>query len=326
MKTRFLAITTLVIFLFGCKTDNKSSNLPTEPVKKPRVTVPKFDGAMAYQYVQKQVDFGTRVPGTPTHKECKDWLVNELKSTGAEVIVQEFESSFLTVKNAESYNIIAQFNPEKKDRILLCAHWDTRLIAEKDSDVSKQNSPIDGADDGASGVGVLLSIAKTIQNHPIDLGVDIILFDAEDNGLDGNGWCLGSQYWTKNIHRKGYRPEFGILLDMVGAKTAQFGLEGFSVQYANKYLQKVWTWADRIGAGDLFVKKPLGGIEDDHYYINRDARIPTIDIINASNKPGSFDTHHHTHQDNMDIIDQEVLRKVGQVVTTVIYKVSDGSF
>jgi Zn-dependent M28 family amino/carboxypeptidase len=325
----------LYLFLFAgmlvvasCKSEPKVA--PPKPVKK--VDIPSFNGDGAYNYVQQQVDFGVRVPGTATHKACKDFLVAELEKNGATVKVQEFKASFFDVKDAESYNIIAAINPEKKHRVLLAAHWDTRLLADKDD--KDQDKPIDGADDGASGVGVLLQLAKTIQENPIDLGVDIIFFDAEDNGIDADtpaesdpkSWCLGSQYWAENKDRN-YTAKFGILLDMVGAKDAVFPLEGYSTQKAGLYQDKLWTLAGRMGYGDLFQKKRIGGITDDHFYMN-EAGIPSVDIINypGVREEDGFGHYHHTHDDNMDNIDKNTLRIVGQVVTAVIYKESGNSF
>ena len=328
MIARLNSVLLLFIVGFFCFTSCKSDPKPAQTTPKKKVTVPAFDGQGAYTYVKKQVDIGTRVPGTETHKQCKDWLVAELKNLGAEVEVQEFKASFFDVKDAESYNIIASINPKRNNRVLLAAHWDTRLVADKDDEDKDQ--PIDGADDGASGVGVLLQIARTIQENPIDLGVDIIFFDAEDNGVDAataeesdpESWCLGSQYWYKNKDRS-YKAKFGILLDMVGAKEAMFPLEGYSTRDAGAYQDKIWTLASRMGYGDLFQKKRIGGITDDHYYMNL-AGIPSVDIINYPSE--TFGHYHHTHDDNMDNIDPNTLRIVGQVVTAVLYKESEGSF
>jgi len=317
-----------LLLVAGCKDDSKK-NSPTTPVVKKKVTVPPFDGDGALAYIEKQVSFGYRVPGMESHKECKDWLVRELKSLGTKVEVQEFKASFLDVKDAQAYNIIASINPKNKRRIALAAHWDTRLIADKAE--QDKNKPIDGADDGGSGVAVLLQIAKTIQENPIDLGVDIFLWDAEDNGIDSDvgdastaeTWCLGSQYWSKNKHDSNYNARFGILLDMVGAKGARFPLEGISAQVAGAYQAKIWQLAQQMGYGDLFQSVKAGQITDDHLYMHYGG-IPTVDIINLPTE--TFGQYHHTHDDNMDNIDKNVLRKVGQVVTAVLYRESNSTF
>ncbi len=327
IKTLHLFISVLVFsFLFNsCKEEAK----PVVKTQK-RVDIPSFDGQGAYNYVQKQVDFGVRVPGTDSHKACKEWLVKELESNGAEVSVQEFKASFFDVKDADAFNIIGQINPDHKNRVLLAAHWDSRLLADKDDE--DQNKPIDGADDGGSGVGVLLQIAKTIKENPIDLGVDIIFFDAEDNGEDTDDgsktltWCLGSQYWMRNKQPKNYKAKFGILLDMVGSKGAKFPLEGYSTRFAKAYQDKIWTLAGRMGYGDLFMKENKGFITDDHVYVSQ-AGIPMVDIINLPGDEKSvFGHYHHTHDDNMNNIDKNTLRIVGQVVTAALYKESEGSF
>ena len=319
----------LLLGFSSCKTDTP----PKPAVEKPRVKVPKFDGEKAYALVEKQLSFGHRIPGTPEHKATKDWYVEQLKATGAEVQVQEFKASFLGLEDKESYNIIASFNPKNTHRVALAAHWDSRLIAEKDEDESMKDKPIMGADDGATGPAILLEIANTIKDNPLDLGIDIILFDAEDQG-DSSGekttWCLGSQYWGKNPHTPNYKATFGILLDMVGAKDAQFGYEAVSANYAPQVMKKIWALARGMGYGDFFLDKETGSVIDDHYYVNTLRKFPMVDIINMPKDPTtgdiSFGHYHHTHKDNIDIVSKRTLKVVGQVVSAVIYKESDGSF
>jgi len=178
MKIRIFLFALAITLIAACK------NEPAKPIveKKPRVKIPAFTADSAYQYIAKQLDFGFRVPGTPEHKACKEWFVQKFESFGADVIAQDFTAEIYTGDKWASSNIIAQFNPEHKDRVILSAHWDSRFIAEEDPDRKRKEDPIPGADDGASGVGVLLEIARVIQANPIDLGVDIILWDAEDQG------------------------------------------------------------------------------------------------------------------------------------------------
>lgn len=322
----------LTVFLSGCKTDPQSSKTTSidVPLKEPTAKIPSSNGDRIFGHVEKQLSFGYRVPGTPEHVACKDWFIEHLTPLADELEVQEFTSSFYTVNDAPSYNVIASWNPNHKKRVLLAAHWDSRIVAEKDADKAKQNKPIYGADDGASGVAALLEIAQLLKENPIDLGVDIILFDAEDQGLPGEGkaktWCLGSQHWSANKHKKNYTAKFGVLLDMIGSKTAVFGKEGISAQYAGKYQDKIWALAQRMGQGALFIDKKFGAITDDHYYVNTVAHIPMVDIINYQINENKFGAYHHTHDDNIDVISKSNLRKVTQLVLAVLYKTSDGSF
>ena len=318
------------LFVIACKSDNKSAPAKTETESVTKRRVPKFSPDNAYALVEKQVDFGPRYPGTQAHKDLIDYLAGELEKYTDEVIRQDFKVSFLDEKNVDATNIIGVINPNKKKRVVLAAHFDTRKVAEKDEDEAMRNKPILGADDGASGVAVLLEIARLIKENGIDVGVDFVLFDAEDNGDSGKGtnWCLGAKHWGKNPHKKGYKAEFGILLDMVGAKNAEFGKEGYSKQYAGKYLDKVWDLAQKMSYGNYFLDLPSGAVEDDHRYVIEYLRIPMIDIINMSRTEGrdGFAHYHHTHDDNMNIIDKNTLKAVGKVVTATIYNFSNGTF
>jgi hypothetical protein len=327
----FLAITMLLSFVFtSCEDDKDLVIPPVEEPKVERIIPPAFNADSAYYFIQKQVDFGPRVPNSKEHAACAEFLVNELKRFGAEVIIQEataraFDGNILNMKN-----IIGQFSPEKEKRLLLCAHWDTRPFADKDT--KDQNKPIDGANDGASGVGVLLEIARAMQKQQPEYGIDIIFFDAEDYGVTDAAtanyrdykeaektWCLGSQHWAKYPHKPNYRAKYGILLDMVGAKDAVFLKEQYSLQYALKVVNKVWNTAHTLGYGNYFEKRVGGTITDDHYYINIYAGIPCIDIIDFDDAKNGFGHFHHTHKDNMDIIDKNTLKAVGDVVLDVVF-------
>lgn len=295
-----------------------------------KVRIPKFDGNAAKEFVAKQVSFGTRVTGSEGHQKCKNWLVSQFKSFGAEVIEQDFTATTFNNVKLNATNIIARYNPNIKERIILSAHYDTRPFAEKDPDPLRQSDPILGADDAGSGVGVLLEIAKLLQNNPIPMGVDIVLFDAEDYGDDKNNnpesWGLGSQYWGKNPHLKKEDVKYGILLDMVGAKGAKFYKEGYSMQVAPRLNNKIWKLAESMKKDNLFINKNGGATTDDHFFVNKYFGMPMIDIINMPSKDFGFGPHHHTHDDNMDVIDVKTLEAVGQVVTAVIYKQSNKEF
>lgn len=300
----------------------------------PQVPVPAFSGDSAFAFVKKQVEFGPRVPGSDAHKSCAKWLATAFKNYGLNVIEQPFKAKtyFGTL---DAVNIIAQYKPELPNRILLCSHWDSRHIADKDN--KDADKPILGADDGASGVGVLLEMARMLQQNPIDFGIDLICFDAEDLGDErvqsGNSpsmmqqqvstaetWCLGSQFWSRNLHTPKYTARFGILFDMVGASGARFPREGHSVAKASEFVNRIWGAAAELGYSDLFVNTLAGEITDDHYFVMRGTNIPTVDIIGMPKTPPMFGDHHHTHFDNLSIIDHEVLKKVGQVAATVIYR------
>ena len=321
-----LFIIFVILILGSCKQD-----APAPVVQKEPVTIPAFNGDNAYAHVEKQLSFGYRVPGTAAHKDQIEWMDQTLTGLGAKVIRQNFEASFFDQKDVDCTNIMAQFNPDHPRRVLLAAHFDSRMIAEKDADPELQDDPIKGADDGASGVAVLLELAKVISENPIDLGVDILMLDAEDQGESGTGkegtWCLGSQLWSQQKVPANYKAKYGILLDMVGSDKATFGKEDYSKYYAPQLQNKIWTLAKRMGYSDLFQDYNAGGVMDDHYYINLKGKIPMVDIINIKpDKRDSFGDYHHTHDDDIDIISKRTLRVVGQVITAVLYKESDGTF
>ena len=326
----------LIIFLIftacqGCK-ENKSTT-PTK-VEVKNIPIPRFNRDSAYNFVAKQVAFGPRVPNTEAHINTKNWLVNQLKMSGARVIEQGFKATAYTGTVLNATNIIGQFNPAAKKRILLAAHWDTRHITDNDPDVSKQNLQVDGADDGASGVGVLLEVARHLNTLPDYLGVDIIFFDAEDHGISGGSdpndtytWGLGSQYWSRNLHVGGYKAKYGILLDMVGAKSPRFPIEEISATFAPKIVEKVWKLAREMGFGNYFSNEKVEGVTDDHLFVNRIAKIPMIDIINLpTNTEQKFVNHWHTTNDNMDNINKRTLGAVGQIMLAVIFNEAMGKF
>jgi glutaminyl-peptide cyclotransferase len=316
--------------LSGCGETENSEKIKV--VEKPTVTyikAPEFNADSAYYFIQKQIDFGYRVPNTASHAVCGDWLVAKFNQYNAQVIEQRFKKKAYDLTVLDLRNIIAIYNPDAKKRILLGAHWDTRHIADRDS--SNKDKPFDGANDGGSGVGVLLEIARQLSITAPNVGVDIILFDGEDYGQPDsdtrfpymeNSWCFGSQYWAKNPHEKNYKAEFGILLDMVGARGARFAKEGVSRYYAPQEVEKIWRTAHRIGYSSFFWNHNSPEIIDDHLYVNRDAKIPMVDIIEYNPNPlkgGYFGDYHHTHDDNMSIIDKATLKAVGQTVLEVIY-------
>lgn len=307
--------------------DKSSGTQP--PAEQVKVEIPNFSVDTAYAFTAKQVAFGPRVPNSAAHKACRAWLVKKLRSYGAVVEEQVLSEKHHSGKILNGANIIAKFNPQNPRRVMLAAHWDSREIADKDPDPAKKNKPIDGADDGASGVAILLEIARAFKAKPSELGLDLVLFDLEDNGKDGDGsedteatWCLGSQYWAKN--KGNYQARFGILLDMVGAKGATFPKEGYSMHFAPELTNKIWNIASRLGHSNYFINDLGGAITDDHAYVNR-AGIPMVDIINlAPGANGTFGSYHHTHNDNMNIIDKNTMKAVLETVLTVVYSEAAG--
>jgi len=323
------------LFFTACQGDSQqktATKTPKPAVKK--IPIPRFDRELAYNFVAKQVEFGPRVPNTEAHTATKNWLVSQLKEHGATVIEQDFKATAYTGTVFNSTNIIGQYNPDAKKRIVLAAHWDSRFIADNDADVANHTVQVDGADDGASGVGVLLEVARNLSTLPADMGVDIVFFDAEDNGISGGTkpedsytWALGSQYWAKNLHASGYKPKYGILLDMVGAKSPRFKKEGYSMANAPNIVNKVWKLAAEMGHGNYFTDEKGGAITDDHRMVMEFAKFPMIDIINMPNDTDPvFVNHWHTTNDNMDNINKRTLGAVGQIVLAVVFNEAMGKF
>lgn len=329
MKKYIIAFCAVAVGLWGCGNDPVKPPTPTvtqAPTTPPKayVTPPQFNADSAYAFIAKQVSFGPRIPNTPAQKKCADWLQAKLGSYTKDVIVQEGKVMAYTGEELQMYNIIARFQPENSNRILLSAHWDTRPFADQDKFNNK--AKFDGADDGASGVGILLEIARLLSHTPSDVGVDIILFDTEDYGNSQGGantYCLGSQYWSQNPPIKGYYAKYGILLDMVGAKGAKFTKEGYSMQWAPSVVEKIWSTAERLGYGNIFVQEMGDPITDDHYFIRQGTGIPCVDIINHGKHNGDgnsrFAAHWHTQNDKLSNIDKATLTAVGQTVLDVVY-------
>ncbi|WP_299703495.1 M28 family peptidase [uncultured Pontibacter sp.] len=330
---KFLAMLLLsALSLNSCDSSERNGSSETvTAVEEEEATVkaPEFNADSAYYFIERQVAFGPRVPNTAEHYKTGEWLIETLRSYGAEVQVQSFQMRAFDGKMLNLRNIIASINPNATKRVMLAAHWDTRPFADKDDE--NQNKPIDGANDGGSGVGVLLEIARVIQatEQKPGIGVDIVLFDGEDYGqpdeseypYQNDTWCLGSQYWSKNKHVANYKPQYGILLDMVGAENAKFAREGTSMQYARNIVDKVWRAGNKIGYSDYFKYVNAPAITDDHYYVNTVAGIRMIDIIeyNMADPDDYFGPYHHRHTDTMDIISKNTLKAVGQTVLHVLY-------
>ena len=278
---------------------------------------PVFATDSAYANIERQLAFGPRVPGSSAQEKCASWLSASLRAWADTVYMQRAKVQVMPGKEVPCINIIAAFNPAAQRRILLLAHWDTRPRADKDA--FDKTKPMDGADDGASGVGILLETARQLHARRPEYGVDLLFTDAEDYDQQ---YCLGTQYWARNPHVPGYKAEYGILLDMVGGRNATFFMEGTSRQYAFAPMKMFWDMANNSGYSSYFsYAEPPGGtpyIEDDHTYVNQIAKIPTFDVI-AMQPNGSLMPHHHTTSDNLSVIDPQTLKAVGQTLLNVLY-------
>ncbi|WP_426058181.1 M28 family peptidase [Hymenobacter sp. B1770] len=325
-----------LLFLTGCPDKKTTETADTSaPAEAPLPKAPVFNADSAYVFTAKQVAFGPRVPNSKAHVATGNWLVVKFKSYGLKVMEQPFEAMTFDGTYIKARNIVVQYQPQAARRVAIFGHWDTRPFA--DDDKEKKNAPMDGASDGASAVAVALEMARVLSQQPDSLapnvGVDFILFDAEDwghdsatqsdlkNQLEGSGtdsWCLGSQYWAKNLLPKNYKAEYGVLLDMVGAKGGKFTREETSRNSARFALDKIWNVANRLGYSDYFLYVDTGGITDDHVYTNQ-AGIPTVDIYHYNNSEAFFPAYHHATSDNMSIIDRKTLKAVGQTVLQTLY-------
>jgi hypothetical protein len=324
----------LIILVCACGHQTENREHKTENGERKNLSFPLFNADSAYAFVKAQTGFGPRVPNSEAHKQCAAWLVNKLSGYADTVMVQDFRTRLFNNIGIEGKNIIASFNPQAAKRIILCAHWDSRPFADHDSDEANWNHPIDGANDGASGVGVLIENARCFHNQPLPdkLGVDIILFDLEDYGprqdqaeqyYDDrrNHWALGSQHWASQPHIPGYKANYGILLDMVGGKEPNFMKEYYSQGYAAWLSNKVWRNAQDLGYREYFSNELGEPISDDHLPLNEVAGIPTIDIIDL--QPNSTNTTFpetwHTLNDNIENIEKSTLEMVGKVLIYTVY-------
>lgn len=324
--TWFIVMIAIIVVTLSCARKVTES----KPEEQEEIGKSKFDADTAMAFVATQVSFGPRTPGSSAHAQCGEYLYNTLAAYAPKVQKQNFTAKRWDGKEMQGVNIIASFSPEKTDRILLAAHWDTRPYADQEEDVKLHNKAIDGANDGASGVGVLLEVARILYQKQADVGVDIIFFDLEDSGTpsqenyrdgDANTWCKGAQYWAQTPHIQNYRARYGILLDMVGNAGPIFAQEATSVYYAIDVMEKVWDIAEQAGYGNVFVRDQVGGVIDDHLFVNKIAGIPMIDIINRDYTTTSgFFPQWHTMGDNMERIDPKTLAIVGDVVLRTIYK------
>lgn len=284
--------------------------------------IPLFNEDLAYNYIIKQISFGPRNPNSDGHKKAKDFFIEELKKFADTVYAQNFTYPGYDGERLYLSNIIASFNPQSKHRILLCAHWDTRPRSEKDENPNNHNKPILGANDGASGVAILLAIAQMLKDKKVDYGIDIVLFDGEDYGKEGDlmNYSLGAKYFIQN--KPSYiNPHFAILLDMVGDKEAQFKKEPNSIQFAPDIVDLVWNLANKLNL-KTFSNEISNPIYDDHIPLG-EMGIKIINIIDAdligADSPNIRRNYWHTQNDTIENISKETLKEVGQLLIHLIY-------
>lgn len=328
MKKKLIILLVAAGLLSACGEKTKTSSQETDTIALQ--PCPEFSEDSAFVWIERQCAFGPRVTGSEAWRRCGDWLCREFERMGCIVEEQRGEVTMWDGTPLDARNITARYNPEEKRRVLLCAHWDSRPWADNDDDEGNHRTPVPAANDGASGVAVMLEIARLLHetDSMLPCGVDFVCFDAEDagtpywaedNGEGAKTWCLGSQMWSEKMKEQEEKPVYGILFDMVGGYGATFSMEEASVRYARPLVNRLWQIAAQIGYGHYFPKRDGGGVVDDHLYVNR-AGIPCIDIIPYHEYgPSAFGHTWHTLSDTPDNIDRKVLKAVGQSVVQLLY-------
>lgn len=316
-RSTLKSIVLLIAMVFFFEQGNAVVNNPKGSYRE----LPVFNAQNAYDYIGQQVAFGPRLPNSAAQEACAAYLEQCLLQFADTVFRQETTLKAKDKKKLRCINLIGSFNPKASRRLLLLAHWDSRPWADR----NKKSKPVPGANDGASGVGVLLELARLLQAYRVDstLGIDILFTDVEDYGKakwGAESYGLGAQYWAQHPHVTLYRAFGGILLDMVGGRNARFALEGYAAKYAPRLQQEVWHAAAQAGYAAYFVQEEEAMITDDHVFINSIARIPTIDIIDLPKDSGTgFVDYWHTTDDDMRHIDTATLKAVGQTLVQYIY-------
>ncbi len=323
MKKIFIPILISLLFI-SCGKETPKEEVEKKFSLKPMTTFPVFNPGNAYSYIEKQLSFGPRNPNSSAHQLALAYLDSELNKFADKVTLQNFSYPGYNDETLHLTNIIASFNPDAKDRIFLCAHWDSRPRADKDKNPELVNKPIPGANDGASGVAILIELARILKENKVQIGVDLILFDGEDYGTESDlqNYLLGSKYFAANLP-KDYKPGFGILLDLVGDKEAKFNKETNSMMYAPDIVDIIWSTALEQNATS-FSNLEGEGIYDDHIPLNQ-VGLRTVNIVDAdligANSPVQRRNYWHTHNDNIDNIGKETLKQVGDVLTRIIYSI-----
>lgn len=322
---RLALIAACLLVLAGCKHKQREPAEVLQGIDYTQVAVPEFSADSAYAYVEAQLSFGNRIPGSKGWRQCAEWLAVQMRRWCDTVMVQDFRTELWDGTTVPGKNIIASLNPAAGQRVLMAAHWDSRMWADHDKSDALQHSPVPGANDGASGVAALMEMARVMSAMPPSVGVDFIFFDVEDQGAaewsgvyDQDTWCKGSQYWAENRHVPYYTAVYGILFDMVGTQQPRFTKEQISRSFAPGLTDKLWSAAAALGYSSIFVNQETDPILDDHYYVNRQAGIPMADIVQNSGTVSFFE-HWHTTTDDLNAVSAESLRTVATVTMKTIY-------
>ena len=300
MKNLSLYICALLITQAGCQTKT-----------------PIFSGDNAFKHLVKQCSFGPRDPGSAGHKNTLHYYLETFKGLADTVFTQSFEDVMpRTGVTVNMSNVIAQFNPRSSKQIMISAHWDTRPWADYGS-IMRRNIPILGANDGASGVAVIIELAYIFKENPPPFGVSLVLFDAEDYGTSGDSWTYakGSQYFANNLPIT--FPEYAINIDMIADKQPQFFIERISYQQNAALVLELWELSEKLGL-KAFKKEAKHSIFDDHVPLYEIAGIPAIDIIDFD-FPNDMVNYHHTHNDIVQNCSPDGLYQVGTLLVNHIY-------
>ena len=325
---RFFLLAVMACLLSACGEKTKSNKGGSDTIAL--TSCPIFNTDSCMNYIQAQCNFGPRVTGSKEAALCRQYLVEQFKRFGTQVEEQPCEVTLWDNSKLPACNIIAKVNPENPDRILFCAHWDSRPWADNDEDEKKHRTPVLAANDGASGVAVMMELCRLLQQKPVKVGIDFVCFDAEDLGTpqwaeteesDSHTWCLGSKLWAEHAREESYRARYGVLLDMVGGRGSVFPPEKVSQEFAQPIVSLIWRLGNQLGYGHYFPLDKEGGfLMDDHVNVNRYARVPCIDIVPYfTDGPSSFGPTWHTVNDTPENIDPNVLEAVGQTLTQLIY-------
>ena len=300
----------LMLVLAGCPSAGQDTRNATTVESK----APRLSADSAFEHIKTQVAFGPRVPGMAGHRKQLEWMLQYLRGRADTVIEQSFSQTATTGRKLQLSNVFARFNPASPDRVLLVAHWDTRPTADEDQDPERQQQPISGANDGASGVALLMEIANVLSKNEPPIGVDLLFVDGEDYAADN--MYLGAKYFAANLPA-GYKPLYGILVDMIADQNPVFPIEPSSKDFAPEVVERVWRTAEEIGYGNYFRRGGGTGVEDDHYALNQ-AGIRTIDIIDFDYGPGN--SYWHTSGDTLEHTSPLGLGVVGAVLLELIFR------